>query len=300
MAVYLRLREWAERNDRGPFAPGVLDRLSHQPLADPAPPQPSWHFGVVDNNLPLAHPAVRHFGFSAVDDDAVTSFRCAIFPLDRTVELGRGLLRRRVWRTDPARLARPTFQEITVPSAQLGSSFVGRDEKRHQLRLGIGRRLHCSIGQNELRHFLVPERRIGPDRRRPVTVRCRIGIGVDGGIIDSATARPETGRGHFPVVSFLRHIVRQRRNAPGVEGGTSSREARNCKIKTPPEEVNRTGLAEKGGPETIEDSVDSRQGMMEALNGVAVIGPVAMILGEGYRIGYLVRLSVERRRATEL
>src|SRR5690554_3758392 len=39
---------------------------------------------------------------------------------------------------------------------------------------------------------------------------------------------------------------------------------------------------------------------MEALNGVAVIGPVPMILGEGYRVGYFIRLTIECRRAAQL
>jgi hypothetical protein len=38
---------------------------------------------------------------------------------------------------------------------------------------------------------------------------------------------------------------------------------------------------------------------MEALNGVAVIGPVAIILAERHGVRHFVRLAVESRRAAE-
>src|SRR5690606_1414793 len=78
------------------------------------------------------------------------------------------------------------------------------------------------------------------------------------------------------------------------------RKACDGEIETAPEQMHGAGLAEKRRAESIEDPVDRHQGLMEALHRVAVIGPVAMVFGERYRIGYLVRFSTERRRAAEI
>src|SRR5690606_30999724 len=88
--------------------------------------------------------------------------------------------------------------------------------------------------------------------------------------------------------------------AAWVEGGTSPRKACDGEIETAPEQVNGAGLAEKGCAESIEHSVNCEQRLLEALHRVAVVGSVAMVFRERDGVGYLVRSSMEGRRAVEI
>jgi hypothetical protein len=49
--VDLRLCKGTERNDREPFAPCIIDRLSHHSFPDPAPAQGLGHFGMMNRYL---------------------------------------------------------------------------------------------------------------------------------------------------------------------------------------------------------------------------------------------------------
>jgi hypothetical protein len=84
-----------------------------------------------------------------------------------------------------------------------------------------------------------------------------------------------------------------------MQRSAPSRKAGDGQIESAPEQVNRAGFAEKGGPERFEHPVDRHQRVMEALNGGAVIGPFAMILAERHGVRHFVRLAVEGRRAAE-
>src|SRR5690606_17956226 len=104
----------------------------------------------------------------------------------------------------------------------------------------------------------------------------------------AVAAGPEAGRRHFAVVGFLRHAVRQRRDARGGERRAPAREAGDREIQRAPEQVDGTGLAEKRSSELVEYPVHGHQGLVVAPYGLMVIGPVAMILTEGGGEGHLV------------
>src|SRR5690606_20507132 len=102
----------------------------------------------------------------------------AVFALDSFVARGepsRGL--RRIRRADVTWPSWPAFQKIAVPSTQIGSCLVGRDQERHQGFVGISGGLDGLVGEDEFRQAFVPERAIWLHGGGAVAARGRIGIG---------------------------------------------------------------------------------------------------------------------------
>ena len=78
------------------------------------------------------------------------------------------------------------------------------------------------------------------------------------------------------------------------------REAGDREIQSAPEQVNGTGLTEKGSSEPVVYPVDGHQGLVVALHGFLIIGPVAVIRAERDGVGDLVRRVAEGRCAAEV
>jgi hypothetical protein len=71
-----------------------------------------------------------------------------------------------------------------------------------------------------------------------------------------------------------------------VERRAPAGEAGDGEVESAPEQVDGAGLAEEGGTKPVEDPVHRYQGLMEVPHGLAVVRPVAAILGEGHRVSF--------------
>lgn len=85
-----------------------------------------------------------------------------------------------------------------------------------------------------------------------------------------------------------------------MERRAAAGEAGDGDVEAAPEQVDGAALAEEGRAEALEHAVDRQQRLMEARDRLGVIGAVAVILGEGHRVGDFVRAAVEARRAAEV
>jgi hypothetical protein len=82
MALYLRFREWAKRDDHDPLPPGIFYRLADQLLTDFSATQRGRNICVVDDDQLLTRTTVCHFGFVPINNDPVASLGRAIFPFN--------------------------------------------------------------------------------------------------------------------------------------------------------------------------------------------------------------------------
>jgi len=101
----------------------------------------------------------------------------------------------------------------------------------------------------EFAERLAEERRIRRNPRGAKARRLGIGVGIERGIIDRTTARPEAGAAHLVRIGFAGDGIGQMRHAAGMARRAPTREPRHRKIKTAPEEMDWAGLAEERGAE---------------------------------------------------
>jgi hypothetical protein len=151
MTSNLSFGKWAKRYDGNPLSTGVLDRLSHKALADLPAPQSGRHISMVDDDELFTGSTVRHLRFNAIDDYSVAPLRRAIFPFDLLAS--RRSISVRAFAVVRPHFAAPTMravEQISIPATQIGGSFVGGDEKRHERLIRIGRRLNRFVRQDKL------------------------------------------------------------------------------------------------------------------------------------------------------
>ncbi|OCJ00035.1 hypothetical protein A6U85_31170 [Agrobacterium sp. 13-626] len=82
MALDLCFRERAKRYDCDAFAPGILNRLADQLLANFSATQRRRNICVINNDQLLTRSAVCHLGFDPINHDPVASLGGAIFPFN--------------------------------------------------------------------------------------------------------------------------------------------------------------------------------------------------------------------------
>src|SRR4051812_19155163 len=95
------------------------------------------------------------------------------------------------------RLAWIAFQRVAIPLRCVRRGLIGALQEIEQRLVGIGRRAHGIVGQDEFAKRFAEQRRVGAHLRRAEARWLRIGIGIERGIIDRATAWPETGAADF-------------------------------------------------------------------------------------------------------
>src|SRR6202022_1989633 len=127
--------------------------------------------------------------------------------------------------------------------------FISALQKLEQRLLWIRGGAHGVVGQNEFAERLAEERRIRRNPRGAKARRLGIGVGIERGIIDRTTARPEAGAAHLVRIGFAGDGIGQMRHAAGMARRAPTREPRHRKIKTAPEEMDWAGLAEERGAE---------------------------------------------------
>lgn len=119
-----------------------------------------------------------------------------------------------------------------IPTTQFGGGLVSTLEKRHERPFRVARAPHGIIGQHEFAQTFFEISRVEFDMRVCKACRCRMGIRIEGGKIDSA-AGPETSGKHFVAVGLACHFVGQCRDFAWMQWRGTSREARNAKSKPP-------------------------------------------------------------------
>src|SRR5690606_18777237 len=142
--------------------------------------------------------------------------------------------------------------------------------------------------------------RVGLDRGRSKSVRCRISIGIESGVIQAASAWPKAGRRNFPIISFLRHIVGQSWNSSAVKRRAASGKTSDGDVEAAPEQMDRAAFSEKRCPECLEHPVDRHQRLMKPLDSIVIVRTVEIILVERHWVRDFIRLLIEARCAAQL
>ena len=94
-------------------------------------------------------------------------------------------------------------------------------------------------------------------------------------------------------VGLARHRIRQAREPARMRRGRAPREAGDGEVEGAPEQVDGRDLAENARSEVLEHAIDAHQRPVEALHGLAVVGPNLRVRSERHWIWHLVRAAVD-------
>ena len=179
-----------------------------------------------------------------------------------------------------------------IPLREVRGGHVSRLQELEQHAIGIGRRPHHVVRQDELVEIRAVERLAWPDRGAGEPGRFRVRVCVVGGIRDRPAARPEPGAADFVRVCLARDAIGKVGNAARMRRRRTARKSRDGEIERPPEEVHRAALAEEARTKPLEHTVVLHEHAPEAVDRCAVVGAMHFIAIERNRIGNLVRLRV--------
>src|SRR5687768_14380478 len=89
------------------------------------------------------------------------------------------------------------FQMRAVPASRGRRRFVGGIEEVEQHLFWILRLADGLVRQDEFAQVFMKERLVGTDWALAVAVRLGIGVGVECGLLEAGSTRPETGAADF-------------------------------------------------------------------------------------------------------
>src|SRR5271165_3180332 len=109
---------------------------------------------------------------------------------------------------------------------RFGRGLIGALKKQQQQRLWIRRVSDLVVGQQELPELLVEKRALG-HRNILESVRCWVGIRIEGCIVDPTTPGPEAGAAHLMGIGLGHDRGREPGNLARKWGSTPAGEASN-------------------------------------------------------------------------
>src|SRR5262249_41060496 len=159
-------------------------------------------------------------------------------------------------RPGPVNFAQRAVQRRPIPVTEIRSRLVRALQECHESALGVRRRTHCGVWQNEFTQLLGKESLFRARGGGGEALGRRVGVGIERRIGHwSATAWPEPRARYLMRIGFARDGIRQVRHTAWVRWCASSGEACYGKIETAPEKMHRAHLAKKTGAEVREHVV---------------------------------------------
>src|SRR5579862_4287318 len=161
----------------------------------------------------------------------------------------------------------------TIPISRVRRRFISTLAEIEQCRAGRGGLANVFIHKEEFPETLVKERRCGLHLGLGEFLWSRRGITVKGGVLDVATARPESDTTDFVRVCLPRDGVGTRTFRSSSPG-----KARHGKIEAAPEEVYGTRLSNKARAELLKYAIHRQENSPEFLRRHGVVGRMKAIL----------------------
>src|SRR3984893_2908692 len=106
-------------------------------------------------------------------------------------------------------LSQGAFQCSPIPSTEIRRRLVGALQELHERALGVRRRAHRVIRQDEFAQLLGKEGLCGEDGGGGKALGRRIGVGIERRISHWPAARPEPGTRHLMRIGFASDRIRQ-------------------------------------------------------------------------------------------